>query len=95
MTKLYYTPSSDEQFDELKAKAIEIWQGYNNDNHYVDDKVSRIADIKNISDNFMYMVAMFDSENHKKLAGMLTSETREQVRLRMVDGGQPDRSNPF
>ena len=58
--KLYYTPSTDEQFNELKEKAIEIWQGYDDTHGYATEKINAIKDIENVSDNFMYMVAMFD-----------------------------------
>lgn len=30
MTKLYYQPPTDKQFNELKKKAIKIWQTYDN-----------------------------------------------------------------
>lgn len=88
-TKLYYTAPPDNQFNELKEKAIEVWQDYDNEYGYVDEKVGRIKDIKNISDNFMYMVAMFDTENQRKLADKLSPETRQAVRERMIDGGNP------
>lgn len=92
---LYYTPPKDEQFDELKEKAIEIWQTYDNKHGYVDEKVGAIQDIKNVSDNFMYMVAMFDTTNQAKLAKALTDETRKAVANRIKDGGAPDNSNVF
>lgn len=88
--KLYYTPPTDEQFNELKEKVIEIWQEYDNKFGYVDEKVGRIKDMGNIQDNFMYIVAMFDSSNQRKLAGKLSKETREAVRARMIDGGSSE-----
>jgi len=87
MPKLYYTPPADKEFNELKEKAIEIWNTYSNEFGYVDEKVGRIKDIKNIKDNFMYMVAMFDMNNQLKLAEKLSEETRKEVRERMIDGG--------
>lgn len=95
MTKLYYTPPTDEQFNELKEKAIEIWKGYDNDYGYADEKVGRIKNIKNIEDNFMYMVAMFDPLNQGRLAKKLSAETRQAVGERMIDGGTPEEYNPF
>ena len=68
MEKLYYTAPSDEIFEEVKQKAIEVWSGYDNQYGYVDEKVGQIKDIKNIQDNVMFIVAMFDSNNQKKLA---------------------------
>ena len=89
MKKLYYTPPTDKQFNELKEKALEIWKTYDNAYGYVSEKIGRIKDIKNIGDNFMYMVAMFDPVNQGKLAEKLSEETREAVRERMIDGGTP------
>ena len=85
--KLYYTPPTDEQFNELKEKAIEIWQGYDDAHGYATEKINAIKDIKNVSDNFMYIVAMFDIFNQEKLAEKLSFETRKAVRDRMIDGG--------
>lgn len=87
MTKLYYTAPTDKQFNELKEKAIEIWSTMGDEPSYSQEKIDRIKDIGNISDNFMYMVAMFDIHNQARLADMLTSETRKAVRERLVDGG--------
>ena len=89
MSKLYYTAPEEKQFNELKEKAIEIWKTFNNDYGQVDEKVNRIKDILNIEDNFMYIVAMFDSGNQRKLAEKLSDETRKAVRDRMIDGGTP------
>lgn len=92
MLKLYYTAPKDESFNELKEKAIELWKEVDSDNDkfgYASSKINKIKDIKNISDNFMYMVAMFDIYNQKKLADKLSKETRIEVRNRMVDGNVP------
>ncbi len=88
--KLYYTPPTDEQFNELKEKAIEIWAPMGDEPSYAKEKIGRIKDIKNVEDNFMYMVAMFDIHNQRKLADKLSDGTRKAVRERMVDGGQPE-----
>ena len=87
MSKLYYTPPSDKQFNELKEKAIEIWNTYDDEFGYATEKINRIKDIKNISDNFMYIVAMYDIDNQKKLANLLSDDTKKAVRDRMIDGG--------
>ena len=87
--KLYYSAPTDEQFNELKEKAIIIWNKYDNQFGYVDEKVNRIKDLKNIQDNFMYIVAMFDCNNQRLLAISLSDETRKAVRDRMIDGGSP------
>ena len=98
MLKLYYTPPTNEQFNELKEKAIELWREVDTDNDkygYASDKIGRIKDIENVSDNFMYMVAMFDIHNQAKLAEKLSEETREAVRKRMIDGGNPPKYIKF
>lgn len=93
--KLYYTPPAQDQFNELKEKAIEIWSTMGDEPSYSQEKIGRIKDIHNVGDNFMYMVAMFDIHNQLKLADMLSEETRYQVRIRMIDGGQPLVMIPF
>lgn len=89
MTKLYYTPPTDQEFNELKEKAIEIWSTMGDEPSYSKEKIGRIKDIQNVGDNFMYMVAMFDQGNQERLAEMLSEDTRKAVRARMVDGGTP------
>ena len=90
MEKLYYTAPSDEIFEEVKQKAIEIWSEYDNTYGYASEKTDRIKDIKNIQDNVMFIVAMFDSNNQKKLAEKLSEEARKALRERMIDGGNPE-----
>jgi len=85
--KLYYTPPSDEIFEEVKEKAIEIWKGYDNTYGYQDEKVNRIKDLQNVEDNVMYIVAMFDLGNQTKLANSLSHEARMAIKARMIDGG--------
>lgn len=98
MSELYYTPPTDTQFVELKEKAIELWKAVDKDNDrfgYASEKINRIKDLANISDNFMMMVAMFDMGNQLSLAGSLTKETRQAVADRMSAGGTPDYFNVF
>jgi len=85
----------DEQFEELKKAAIELWQTFDNRFGYVDEKVNAIKGIDNISDNFMFIVAMFDSRNQRRLAEKLSPETRKSIRERMVDGGTYEDDTPF
>ena len=85
--KLYYTPPTEEEFAELKEKAIEIWKEYDDTYGYASEKINAIKDIRNIKDNFMYMVAMFGISNQGKLADKLSEKTTKAVRDRMIDGG--------
>ena len=72
----YYNAPSDKIFDEVKAAAMKLWRGYDDTHGYASGKVDRIKDIRNISDNCCYMVAMFDHPNQKKLIGMVEGETK-------------------
>ena len=94
-TELYYTAPSDEIFDEVKVKALQLWATYDNQFGYVDEKTQLIVNIKNVADNVMFIVAMFDSDNHRRLAEMLSQEARQALRERMIDGGNPSESIPF
>lgn len=77
--ELYYTAPSDEMFEEIKREAIKIWESYDNAHGYVDEKVGSIKDIKNIKDNYMWMVAIFDPFNQDKLFAALKPETVARI----------------
>ena len=79
----YYQPPSDEMFNEIKAAAIQIWQTYDDTSGYATGKIGRIKDIKNVQDNAMYMVAMFDHSNQQLLFSMLELETVEMIKEKM------------
>src|SRR5437773_9966131 len=95
MTDLYYIAPTNKQFEEVKQKAIEIWQTYDNTYGYVDEKVNRIKDLKNIQDNVMSIIAMFDIRNQQILSLMLTDEIKKVINDRMIAGGTPQEYNPF
>lgn len=95
MPKLYYIAPPDKAFEEVKARAMELWALVGSHPDYVEEKQSRIRDIKNIEDNMMYMVAMFDQGNMRKLSKVLTPETRKEIRDRMLDGGYDECLIPF
>lgn len=82
--ELYYTAPSDEIFEDIKANALKIWRTYDNTYGYQDEKVGRIRDLKNVKDNYMYMVAMFDSENQAKLFTMVRPETQDRIEKALV-----------
>lgn len=87
--ELYYTPPSDELFEEVKAAAIRIWETYDNTYGYVDEKVNRIKDIPNVSDNFMYIVAMFDTWNQKRLVNTISEDAIKAISDRYMSGYDP------
>jgi hypothetical protein len=93
MENFYYTAPSNEVFEEVKKEAIKIWATY--EDPYKSEKISRIEDLQNVSDNVMYMVAMFDLPNQMKLSAHLSEEARTAIRERLVAGGGADYYNPF
>ena len=91
----YYKAPSLEIFENVKTSATKIWNTYDNEFGYVDEKVDRIKDILNVGDNSMRICAMFDISNQRKLAMKLSDETRKAVSDRIIDGGTPDEYNVF
>lgn len=87
---LYYDAPTNEAFEEMKKCAIELWNTYENSYGYATDKVSRIKDIGNIQDNFMYILAMFDQDNQIKIIKQLSQSTKEVVKERMIAGGNKE-----
>lgn len=85
LDNLYYKPPSDEIFNEIKEAATKIWSGY--EDPYKTEKINRIKDIGNVQDNAMYMVAMFDLTNQRKLADLLSLDACAAIRERMEAGG--------
>ena len=90
MSKLYYTAPEDKIFDEVREKATEVWKQYDNSYGYVDEKLNWIKDWKNVEDNVMSLVGMFDMNNQRKLARLLSDEAKEAIRVRLIDGGNDD-----
>ena len=95
MINLYYEPPTDKQFEEVKAKSIEIWNTYDNTYGYASEEIDSIKDLKNISDNVMSIIGRFDMVNMGKLADRLSRDTRKAISDRMIAGGNPPEYNPF
>ena len=77
--KDYYTAPPQKVFDEIKKASIEIWNTYDNRFGYADEKIGRIKDLENIRDNAWTMVAMFDSNNQRKLLDKVSDETAKMI----------------
>jgi hypothetical protein len=75
----YYTAPDQEVFDEIKAKAIEIWKGYDDTYGYATGKINAIKDIENVQDNAWYIVAMFDCYNQSKLITSCSERTAKLI----------------
>lgn len=72
----YYIAPKEEIFNEIKAKAIAIWQTYDDTYGYATEKLDRIKNIQNIKDNACYIVAMFDTWNQNRLFYMVDGEAK-------------------
>ena len=76
----YYNPPSDEVFNDIKKNSIKIWNTYDNEYGYVDEKLGRIEGLENIQDNAWMMVSMFDPSNQFKLLAMVKPATAILIR---------------
>ena len=75
----YYDAPSDKIFNEIKEKAIEIWQTYDDTYGYASEKIDRVNSITNFKDNWGTIVGMFDNPNQKKLLAKLSPEAQNKV----------------
>lgn len=81
----YYEAPSDAIFNEIKAKAIEIWGTYDDTYGYASGKIDRVKSIENVKDNAWYIVTMFDSENQQKLLSLVNQETRDALMVMFMN----------
>ena len=86
-TRLYYTAPSDECFEDLKQKSIELWKSKHAHPSYEKEKVDYIEKMQNISDNFMTLFAMFDHNNQRKVGETISQATKDALNERLIDGG--------
>lgn len=84
VTQLYYTAPDQKYFDELKNAAISIWRQYDDTYGYATEKINKIKDIQNVSDNFMYIYAMFDWINQSKINTTVSKETLAEIQYRLL-----------
>jgi len=89
MADLYYQAPTENIFQEVLKGSIEIWKTYDNEFGYADEKIDAIKNLINISDNVMYIIAMFDPSNQHKLFKKLSDESKKEIYKRMVAGGTP------
>jgi hypothetical protein len=66
-------------FNEIKAKAIEIWQTYDDTFGYASEKIDYVNSITNVRDNWGTIVGMFDNINQMKLLDKLSPEAKLKV----------------
>lgn len=75
----YYKAPSDEVFNNIKDKAIELWRTFDDRHGYASGKIACIANLQNVEDNAWYMVAMFDSNNRGRLLEMVNEDTKAAI----------------
>ena len=73
------TPSQ-KIFDEMKAIATEIWNTYDNQYGYVDEKLERLSYLTNIQDNAMICYRMFDTQNQTIFFFKASPEVRDYIK---------------
>lgn len=78
---LYYTPPSEKVFENIKVASLVLWSSYFRveEPSYATEKMLKIAGLANVGDNYMYMVAMFDTSNQMKLFELLSNDALEVV----------------
>lgn len=89
----YYEPPHDISFEDMKSCAINLWKSIASepyDESYMQEKLSRIEKLENVGDNFMYILAMFDSGNQRTMNQLLTADTILDVNSRLKAVGTPD-----
>lgn len=75
----YYIPMTDVAFDEIKREAIKIWNEYDDTHGYRTKKIDQIKHLENSGDNAMYIIAMFDPMNTRKLLKRLSKKTKSEL----------------
>jgi len=75
----FYDTPDQEVFDDIKACAIKIWQGYDDTYGYASEKITIVEKITNIKDNAWTIVAMFDVFNQEKLYNMVSDKTKAEL----------------
>jgi hypothetical protein len=73
------TPSID-IFNDMKQAATQVWETYDNEYGYVDEKLNYVNGLSNIQDNAMVFYRMFDWENQRKFKQLVNEETLEYIK---------------
>ena len=81
----YYQAPPQAIFEDIKEKAIKLWNTYDDTYGYATEKIDRIKDIENVKDNAWYIVAMFDPINIEKLMLLVEEDTAEAIRTMLYE----------
>jgi hypothetical protein len=76
----FYEAPSDEIFNEIKQKSIEIWKSYDDTYGYASEKINYVNSITNFKENWGTFVGMFDHPNQQKLLSKLSPEAQAKVK---------------
>lgn len=75
-----YDAPSDEIFNEIKAKAIDIWLTYDDTYGYASEKINYLNSFGNVKDNWGTIVGMFDYSNQQILLSKVSDEAKQLIR---------------
>jgi len=89
MNNNYYKAPEERIFQEVKGQCIDLWNVISDDEGYVEEKVSRIRDVKNVEDNMMFFIAMFDLGNQWKLKKKLSEDAKAVILERLAPYNDP------
>ena len=81
--ELYYTAPPEDIFKEMQEKACIVWSKYSNEYGYQTEKTDKVKSLQNISDNFMYILAMFDSDNISELYDIASDNLKREIKIRL------------
>lgn len=66
---------TNEVFNDIKSKSIEVWRTESNDGGYADGKIKYIETVENYKDNWNAIIGLFDEANQLKLMCLLGGES--------------------
>lgn len=75
---MFETPS-EEIYQEMKNKAVEIWNTYDDTFWYRTEKLNIINSLDNVEDNAMVFYRMFDVVNQHKFLNWLSDESLDYI----------------
>jgi len=84
MNKYFDIVPANKVFNEVVEKSIEIWRGYDDTHGYATERINAIKSLKNVRDNVMHIIEMFDWSNQQKLVDKLTPTTKDEIRKRLI-----------
>lgn len=97
--ELFYTPPSDECFEELRHVCIVFYQrvfetSFKSDFKYIDEKIKHLRSLKNVDSNFVSMVQGIHQNYRYIISQALSLKTRNELSMRLY-GFDDDENDPF